>query len=486
MLTQRQKQIYEFIKQYIKKNDYAPSLEEIKKHFKLKSVGTIHEHIETLQSKGFLKKTDNQARAINIFESEPMVQIDILGNIAAGQPIEVIENRQETIAVPKINLPRSGDFFGLRVSGDSMIDENINDGDIVIIKKQPSADSGDKVVALIDNYEVTLKKIYKEKGKIRLQPANQKMEPIYIKPENLMVHGVVIDVIKNYTEKKNIEKNEVKKSEKKNIKKFLNKVIEGDCLEIMNYFPDKSIDMILCDLPYGFTQNKWDSLIPLDQLWQHYERIIKDKGVIALTAQGLFTARLIMSNPRIFKYKIVWVKSKPTNFLNAKKQPLRKHEDILLFYKNQPAYNPQMSVGEPYYKGFRKDQLSGSYGDFKTVEVKSNGERYPTDMIYFKTAESEGRVYHPTQKPVELGRYLIKTFTKPGEIILDNTCGSGSFLVSAVLENRQFIGIEKNQEVYLFKKKKIDYIKLCNQRITEAKNKRKAEESKCQSHMIMS
>lgn len=259
---------------------------------------------------------------------------------------------------------------------------------------------------------------------------------------------------------------------------FENKVIEGDCLEVMGDIPSKSIDMILCDLPYGTTQNHWDSVIPLDQLWTHYERIIKDNGVIALTGQGLFTANLMLSNPRLFKYKITWVKSKPTNFLNAKKQPLRKHEDVCIFYKNQPAYNPQMTYGEPYNKGFRKDQLTGSYGDFKTVEVKSNGERYPTDVVYFKTAESEGGVYHPTQKPVELGRYLVRTFTKEGDIVLDNTCGSGSFLVSAVLEGRKFVGIEKNHEVYLFKKRKVDYVAVSEQRIKEAKAQYKAESNK--------
>ncbi len=268
-------------------------------------------------------------------------------------------------------------------------------------------------------------------------------------------------------------KDEATKSEK-TIAHLENKVIEGDCLEVMKGIPSKSIDMILCDLPYGTTQNSWDSVIPLDQLWQHYERIIKDTGVIAVTSQGLFTANLMLSNPRLFKYKITWVKSKPTNFLNAKKQPLRKHEDVCIFYKNQPAYYPQMTYGEPYNKGFRKDQLTGSYGDFKTVEVKSNGERYPTDVIYFKTAESEGEVFHPTQKPVELGRYLIKTFTEPGDIVLDNTCGSGSFLVAAVLEGRQFIGIEKNEEVYLHKKQRVDYIEVCKKRIEFAQEQYKA------------
>ena len=253
------------------------------------------------------------------------------------------------------------------------------------------------------------------------------------------------------------------------IEDFVNKVHLGNCLDIMKHFPDKSIDMILCDLPYGTTVNKWDSVIPLSKLWKQYERIIKYNGAIVLTSQGIFTAKLILSNEKIFKYKIVWEKSKSTNFLNVKRQPLRKHEDICVFYKRQPTYNPQMKLSTAYNKGIRKNQLTGSYGDFNPVEVKSNGERYPTDIVYFKTAESEkGEVYHPTQKPVDLGRYLIRTFTNPGDIVLDNTCGSGSFLVSAILENRRFIGIEKNKNVQLFKKKKIDYIKVCNMRIKKA------------------
>lgn len=257
------------------------------------------------------------------------------------------------------------------------------------------------------------------------------------------------------------------------IASFKNKVIQGDCLEVMKDFPDKSVDMILCDLPYGTTQNKWDSVINLEKLWEQYERIIKDNGCIALTAQGVFTAKLILSNEKLFKYKIVWIKSKPTNFLNAKKQPLRKHEDICIFYKKQPVYNPQMTEGEPYDKGVRKDQYTGSYGDFKPRRVKSSGERYPTDIvemdlnkwdfdnfyfrkddyelqidsvteaIYFKTAESEGKVHHPTQKPVRLGRYLIRTFTNRGDIVLDNACGSGSFLVAATMEQRRYVGYEE-------------------------------------------
>ena len=476
-LTKRQKQILDFIAEFINKHGISPTYEEIKKRFKLKAPSTVHQHIEALIDKGYLNKNEN-SRGVEIKKSiDDFVSIPLAGTITAGQPIEAIEEK-ETIAVPKINLPLGKEIFALKVIGDSMIQENINDGDIVLVKRQSNADNGDRIIALIDNYEATLKKLYIENNKIRLQPANAKYKPIFLEPENLTIQGVVIDIIKNYTEEKIIEKKKDEKSEKKNIEKFLNKVIEGDCLEVMKEIPDKSIDMVLCDLPYGFTQNEWDSFIPLDQLWKQYERIIKDNGTIALTAQGLFTAKLIMSNPKLFKYKIVWVKSKPTNFLNAKKQPLRKHEDIVIFYKNQTQYNPQMSMGEPYYKGFRKDQLSGSYGDFKTVEVKSNGERYPTDVVYFKTAESEGEVYHPTQKPTELGRYLIRTFTKESDVVLDNTCGSGSFLVSAVLEGRRFIGIEKNEEVYLFKKHEVDYIDICKRRIKEAKEKYKIESNR--------
>ncbi|MEG0369812.1 MAG: site-specific DNA-methyltransferase, partial [Hungatella sp.] len=151
--------------------------------------------------------------------------------------------------------------------------------------------------------------------------------------------------------------------------KVINRLFEGDCLEYMNEIPDGSVDMILCDLPYGMTQNQWDCYIPLDELWKQYNRIIKSNGAIILTSNGIFTARLILSQPDLYKYKWVWEKSKPTNFLNAKKQPLRKHEDVCVFYKKQPIYHPQMTQGEPYDKGTRKNQLCGNYGDFGPVRV---------------------------------------------------------------------------------------------------------------------
>jgi DNA methylase N-4/N-6 domain-containing protein len=271
----------------------------------------------------------------------------------------------------------------------------------------------------------------------------------------------------------------------KNIGDFINQVFEGDCLDLLPNIPDRSIDMILCDLPYGTTRNKWDSVIDLSKLWKEYTRVIKENGVIVLTAQGLFTAKLILSNEEWFRYKLVWIKSKSTNFLNARRQPLRKHEDVCVFYKKSPTYNPQMTEGESYDKGVRKDQNTGSYGDFRPRHVYSEGMRYPNDVlaiepeedfIYIKTAETEGKVYHPTQKPVELGRYLIKTFTNPGDIVLDNACGSGSFLVAAAIEGRKYIGIERNTDVMLHKVEETDYISVCLERLSQVSMKKELKD----------
>lgn len=264
-------------------------------------------------------------------------------------------------------------------------------------------------------------------------------------------------------------------------------LIENDCLKAMSVIPDRSINLILCDLPYGTTQNQWDSIIPLDALWDQYNRILAPNGAIVLMSQGVFTAKLILSNEKYFKYKITWEKSKATNFLNAKKQPLRKHEDICVFYPKQPTYNPQMSQGEPYNKGVRKNQQTGSYGAFQPAHIKSDGERYPTDVVYFKTAEAEGEVSHPTQKPVELGRYLIRTYTNEGDVILDNCFGSGSFVVAAALENRNCIGIELNSEITKFKNKHIDLVDIAKKRlenITQVEVSRSKDWNRVQEKMV--
>ena len=250
---------------------------------------------------------------------------------------------------------------------------------------------------------------------------------------------------------------------------LLNDVVHGDCLEVLEGVPDDAVDLVLCDLPFGTTRNGWDSTIDLDALWAHYARVVKPDGAIILHGQGAFTARLILSQPAWFRFKLVWVKSKPTNFLNARRQPLRAHEDLCVFYRQPPVYHPQMREGAPYSKGVRKDQRTGSYGAFAPSLVASeDGARYPTDVLYHKTAESEGPVWHPTQKPVGLARELVRTWSRPGEVVLDNACGSASLLVGAVAEGRNVLGIERDRTTQRFEAEPLDLIALARRRLREA------------------
>ena len=232
----------------------------------------------------------------------------------------------------------------------------------------------------------------------------------------------------------------------------------GDCLTLMKDIDTNSVDMLLVDLPYGTTQCKWDSIISLKDLWIEYNRIIKDNGAMLFHCAQPFTSNLIMSNVKNFKYEWVWEKSKASNYLNAKKQPLRAHESIAVFYRNPPTYNPQMTQGEAYNKGTAKRETE-VYGSQRAVEVKSDGERYPRTVQYFVTAEKEGKL-HPTQKPIALTEYFVKTFSNPGDVILDNTMGSGTTGVACVNLDREFIVIEKDKE----------YFDIAVERISEAED----------------
>lgn len=214
----------------------------------------------------------------------------------------------------------------------------------------------------------------------------------------------------------------------------------GDCLEIMNDIPNKSIDLILCDLPYGTTRCKWDSILPFDELWKHYNRIIKDNGAIVLFGAEPFSSALRMSNIDNYKYDFIWEKEQGVNQLNAKRQPLRKHENISVFYKKPPTYNPQMSKGKPYK--INRNTTTDLYDKQKPSSCVNYGDRYPTTILKFNR-ELHPR-YHPTQKPVALLEYLIKTYTNEGEIVLDNCMGSGSCCIASINTNRRFIGIEKD------------------------------------------
>jgi len=222
----------------------------------------------------------------------------------------------------------------------------------------------------------------------------------------------------------------------------------GDCLEIMESIETDSVDMLLVDLPYGTTRCRWDQVIPLDKLWPHYNRIVKHNGAMVFTAAQPFTSVLVSSNIKNFRYNWVWEKSKATGYLNSKRMPLKAHEDICVFYRKLPTYNPQMWQGTPYNKG-QALRETDVYGAQTSVLVKNDtGLRYPRTVQYFKTAESEGDSQHPTQKPLSLMEYMIKTYTNEGDVVLDNAMGYGTTGVAALNTNRKFIGIELDKEWY--------------------------------------
>lgn len=238
-----------------------------------------------------------------------------------------------------------------------------------------------------------------------------------------------------------------------------NNIYNIDCLDGMKYIKDKTIDMILADLPYGTTKNKWDLIIPFEPLWEQYERIIKDDGAIVLTADSVFTAMLILSNVKLYRYSLVWDKQRGSDFLNANRKPLKSHEDILVFYKHQPTYNKQYWYSTPYKKT-KNSTLSNNYGDRGEAWSESeDGKRNPLSILSFSRDASR---LHPTQKPVALFEYLIKTYTNEGDLVLDNVMGSGTTAIACINTKRDYIGFELNQE----------YFEITNKRIQEYINDR--------------
>lgn len=237
---------------------------------------------------------------------------------------------------------------------------------------------------------------------------------------------------------------------------------QGDCLELMKDIPDGCIDMILCDLPYGVTHSKADVVIPFKPLWKQYERIIKDNGAIVLFGQGIFFADLIDSNRRLFRYDLVWDKVLISGFLNAKRRPLRRHEQIAVFYKKTPTYNPQMVLGAVNHsKGRPKNNQNNNYGEYAFVDSKQDGLKYPTSILRYQKPHPSVAL-HRTEKPIALLEYLIQTYTNEGETILDNCMGSGSTGVACVNTKRNFIGIELDEH----------YFDIATQRITQAEKER--------------
>lgn len=233
----------------------------------------------------------------------------------------------------------------------------------------------------------------------------------------------------------------------------MNKIYNEECIAGMKRIPDKSIDMILCDLPYGTTQNKWDTIIPLDLLWGQYERIIKDNGAIVLTAQTPFDKVLGCSNLKMLRYEWVWQKNKPTGHLNAKKMPMKAHENILVFYKKLPTYKPQNLIKKETPTIRRGGKGNGTNYGKSDKDAIQEYENYPKDILNF-TMDVD--TLHPTQKPVALFEYLIKTYTNEGETVLDNCIGSGTTAIACINTNRKFIGFELDKEYYNVAQKRIE------------------------------
>jgi site-specific DNA-methyltransferase (adenine-specific) len=242
------------------------------------------------------------------------------------------------------------------------------------------------------------------------------------------------------------------------------RLIQGDCLTEMARLEAGSVDMILCDLPYGTTACSWDSVIPFEPLWREYRRVAKPNAAIVLTASQPFTTALIASNMREFKYEWIWEKSRATGHALCNVRPMKAHESVLVFCTGREAYNPQKADGKPYKSPYSK--AGNRYADkqapeFNTGSVRNDnmdGKRTPRSVLFFKNANYEGKTTHPTQKPVALMEYLIRTYTNPGDTVLDNTCGSGTTLVAAINTGRNAIGIERD----------LDYFKIAQERVANA------------------
>lgn len=245
----------------------------------------------------------------------------------------------------------------------------------------------------------------------------------------------------------------------------LDKIYNQDCLEGMKQIPDGSVDAIICDLPYNVLNKsnpnaQWDSIIPFEPLWAHYKRVCKDNAAIVLFAQGIFTAKLMMSNPDMWRYNLVWDKvNRPTGFLDANRKPMRIHEDIVVFYGSQPTYNPQFSIGQKCHSRGKAGNSDGkcknrNYGKFKATETVMTNKKYPTSILSFEKEHID--FSHQTQKPVNLLRYLIRTYSNEGDTVLDNCMGSGTTAIACIREKRHFIGFELCEDYY---KKAVERIK---------------------------
>lgn len=480
-MTKKQKRVLDFVKKYSEKNEYAPSLEEIKRKFRHASVSTAHYYIKKLKELGRLNKERNHPRSVVIRDAETMVKIPLLGTIAAGAPIEAIENK-ESIAIPKSRLPRSGEVYALRVQGDSMSDEGVNDRDTILIKKQNTAENGDKVVALLNGNEATLKTFYKEKGQIRLQPANKSYQPIIVtQGQEFSLQGVLLDVIQTNEIGQPVQDFVLpiakENAHQKKISPYFEEngftLYHGDCLNVLAHLPANSVDMIFADPPYNLSNdgfslhagkrvsvNKgvWDKSKGFNDDYDfHYKwlnvckKVLKPEGTLWVsgTYHSIYQCGYALQS---LGYHILndisWFKPNGSPNLSCR-YFTASHETLIWARKDKKAkhlFN---------YESMKNGNWSEDFIKKPNVQMRSVWAIYPPK----KPEKIFGK--HPTQKPVELLKRIITSSTKPNGTILDPFTGSSTTGIASYLNGRNFIGIDTESK----------YLELSIRRLEEAKTK---------------
>ncbi|MEK7561165.1 MAG: transcriptional repressor LexA [Patescibacteria group bacterium] len=458
MLTKRRKQVLDFIGDHQKRKGYAPSLDEIRKKFKLASVSTAHFHVSKLRDLGYLSKEENKPRSIEALGRETMVKIPLLGTIAAGQPIEAIHDK-ETIAVPKSKIPRSSEVYALRVVGNSMIDENINDGDVVLVRQQATAENGQKVVALIENSEATLKKFYKEESHIRLQPANKTMQPlIFRNAQDVAIQGVVLDVIRDEgAAALQLPKYKVIEEEKQ---LPLNKIICGDAVEVMKALPSNSIDIVVTSPPYDGVRDYKGFALDLHAAGKEIYRVLKNGGVAAMVIQdqtknfgkSLTSFRTIIDWCDSFGFKLfetVIYRKYGAEGAWWNKRFRVDHEYIPVFLKGErPQHFDKEHLKIPSKHGGKTMTGGGTR--------LTNGIRIATRSIKINPLKCRGTIWeyltagdgsrlkhqHPATFPNQLPYDFIRCFAPKNGVVLDPFVGSGTTTVAAKNLGYQYIGID--------------------------------------------
>ena len=451
-LTPKKKIILDFINSYQIKNSFAPSLEEIKNKLKLHSVSTIHQHVEELRKSGYLKKEKNKARAISsISKISRSVKIPLLGTIAAGQPIEAIKT-YETVEVPENLLSNTGEHYALRVSGDSMIDEGIFDGDTVVIRKQNSVEDGETAVALINGNEVTLKKIYKEKNRIRLQPANPKLKPFYFK--DVIIQGKVISTFRNLEEQ-----------EKKDNFKF-NQFLCGDVLEMFKKIPDNSIHFAVTSPPYNVGKD-YDN---------HNDKMSYEEYLAWLNNVWIETKRVLVNGGR-FAINIA-----PTgirdfvpihhDYISQMKKLDMKFRTEILWYKQtmlkRTAWGSFKSPANPHIVPSWEYVLIFTKGDNRLDGDQNMADITKEEFIKFsdgfwKIQPETQRKGHPAPFPEDLIYRLVKFYSYKGNNILDMFGGTGTVATIAKRTGRNFIHIDISPQ----------YCKVAKDRVENEGNQKK-------------